>query len=154
MTELIHEGIVVTTDGEVARVRIVPGEMCSKGHTDCPFMPVPLRGRQTVDAKNHLHAQPNDRVVIRVEISQFSRGMVLMFIVPLIMIIGGYALGAFLADRLAIAHDVMAISGLAVGFLIAIILLARWSNRCTVTYAIRDIVHPKRHVRCVGCNEH
>lgn len=121
------KGIVVALEGDYALVKTESGGGCGRCHEEggCGSANV---GRMFCTDKpwrvlNPRHAQPGERVDIAVADGAVNAGAMLLYVLPLLLFIGGALLG------MRLAGEGGAIAGAALALPVAWVLVRRWQRR-------------------------
>jgi sigma-E factor negative regulatory protein RseC len=100
-----EEGIVVAVNGNIAKVAVESGEHCSH----CNLCAAGSEGQRLIEAENTASASPKDRVSIEVRPGQIVKTSLIIYVVPLLALIGGVIVGNMLADLTATDEDLLGI---------------------------------------------
>jgi len=91
MSEIIEKGMVLSQGGSRVEVKILPEGECD---STCPLKSACRKKDLVVDAENVVNANQGDEVKVKIETSYYYNALFLIFILPLILMIGGYFLGS------------------------------------------------------------
>jgi len=139
MADFIEEGIVLSTKGNIAQVKITPKGPCPDSHAGCPVKAL-AEGREFItDADNSINASAGQRVVIKIESPHFYMGLMLVFIMPLVFLAIGYLAGIFIAKLINKQEEFFGYIFMAVGFFFSFIPMARFGKYCNSKYTIIEI---------------
>ncbi|MDT8902280.1 SoxR reducing system RseC family protein [Anaeroselena agilis] len=109
-----QEGIVISSDGEMARVR-------TSRHNDCENCGAcPGNDALVLDVRNPLGAKPGQLVMIEVQEVGFLKSAFIVYILPLIAMALGAMAGGYAADRLAQEPLWFQIGGAAAAFVASV----------------------------------
>lgn len=113
-----EEGVVVDASGTLARVAVETGEHCSH----CNLCAVGEDGQRLIEAENTVNASVKDRVSIEVTPGQIVKTSLIVYVVPLLALIGGVIAGNLLSPILGADENLLGIvlgfAALAVGLLL------------------------------------
>lgn len=121
-------GIIIDTDAGRARVSAAPRGPCGEctGQGACALHIGGTGGNpEVVTADNRLGARPGDTVELELPGRMELKLSLLIWVVPLVGLIGGAVAGTLLAGRLAADEDVTALAGSVLGFLLSFVFLRR-----------------------------
>jgi positive regulator of sigma E activity len=139
MADFIEEGIVLSVQGKIAKVKITPKGTCPDSHVGCPVKAL-AEGREFItDADNSINAPAGQRVVIKIEPSHFYMGLMLVFIMPLVFLIIGYLAGIFIAKLINRQEEFFGYIFMASGFVFSFIPMARFGKYFNPKYSIIEI---------------
>ncbi len=119
----------MAAEGERAVVQINRGAQC-RGCTACSAFG---EGAMRLEALNPVGALPGDQVEVRVEPRRVVRNAMLVFIFPLIMMVGGYFVGSALHRR---PEELYGIAGSTAGLVLAFLLLKLIDRRAAEEDAV------------------
>ena len=88
---VIEKGVVLSQGGSRVEVKILPEGECD---SSCPLKSACGKRDFIVDAENLVDAKQGDKVKVKIETSHYCNALFLIFVLPLILIIGGYLLGS------------------------------------------------------------
>lgn len=95
MSDLEQEGIVISVEGDLARVR-------TSRHNDCENCGAcPGNSAMVLDARNPLGAKPGQRVMIEVQAVGMLKSAFVVYILPLLAIVAGAVAGSWVAEKYA-----------------------------------------------------
>lgn len=83
-----ESGIVVATEGSIARVEFVPKEACE--HCGAKGFCHPSPGKMIAEAINELGARVGDEATIETGVAASIQAAALIFLVPIVGLVGGY----------------------------------------------------------------
>lgn len=108
-----EQGIITKILGDkLAQVEFEAGAACAKCKACCHLVET---GKMVVEARNEIGAKVGDKVEVHIPEKQVLTSAFLVYIFPLICLIGGYFLGIYLSRTLNIFVD-SEILGIGVGF--------------------------------------
>ncbi len=107
MSEIIEKGVVLSQGDSRVEVKILPEGECDSA---CPLKSACGKKVLVVNAENLVEAEQGDEVKIKIETSHFYKALFLIFILPLILIIGGYFLGSSVFQSENIGYIFIALS--------------------------------------------
>ena len=154
---LEQDAIVDSVAGDFARVVAQPQAACNSCNagnacgTSLLARLLPARKRQFL-VRNTVGAAPGDRVVIGLDESALQTISLLLYLLPLVGLIGGGVLGLVIADTLRIAdQEPISITVALLGIAIAFYLVRIYSERIQqgAAYEAR-IIQVKSHVVTLG----
>ena len=141
MAEFIEEGIVLSTQGKTAIVKITPKGPCPDSHAGCPVRAL-LKNREfTTKAENLINAQPGQKVIIEIESAHFYKGLVLTFVLPLVLLFVGYMAGVGIARMINRPEEFFGYVFAAIGFVLSFPLMAKFGKNCGPSYKITNLVN-------------
>lgn len=127
-------GIVLDTDGWRARVSAAPRGLCG----DCTEQGAcalhiggPGGNPEIVTADNRFGARPGDTVELELAGRMELKLSLLVWVVPLIGIVGGAVAGTLLGGRLGVDEDLAVLAGSVLGFAFAFLILRRVDRKAT-----------------------
>lgn len=136
MPEFIEEGIVLSSQGGIATVKITPKGACPDSHAGCPVRAL-AEGREfTTKAENPINAQPGQKVIIEIESPHFYKGLILVFVLPLALLFIGYMVGIFIARQIDRQEEPFGYIFMGVGFISSFFLMARYGKNSSPNYKI------------------
>ena len=140
-----EEGVVVRVDGNEAWVKTVRGDACESCTSKAACHTMGGGREMEVPALNPVGARVGDRVLLKIDTLPFLKGTFLVYMFPILLLVGGAALGEWiaLASNLGspLPSVLLAFGGLAAGLLF----MKRVANRL----AQRDDYRP-RIARVIG----
>ena len=141
MAEFIEEGIVLSTQGKTAMVKITPKGPCPESHAGCPVR-VLLKNREfTTKAENPINAQPGQKVMIEIESARFYKGLMLVFVLPLVLLFVGYMAGAGIARLINRPEELFGYVFAAIGFISSFFLMAKFGKDCGPSYKVTKLIN-------------
>ena len=141
MAEFIEEGIVLSTQGRAAMVKITPKGPCPDSHAGCPVRTL-LKNREfTTKAENPINAQPGQKVIIEIESAHFYKGLMLVFVLPLVLLFMGYMAGVLLARLINRQEEVFGYMFAAAGFVSSFFLMAKFGKNCGPSYKVTKLIN-------------
>lgn len=139
MEEFIEEGMVLSTKGNIAQVKITPKGTCPDSHVGCPVKAL-AEGREFItEVDNSINAQAGQRVVIKIEPSHFYIGLMLVFVMPLVFLIIGYLAGIFIAKLINRQEEAFGYIFMALGFIFSFIPMAKLGKNFNPKYSIMEV---------------
>jgi len=124
-------GRVVKVSGKKAFVAVERGSAC----TDCGFRATEgllAGGKPVIETLNIAGARTGDWVKVRVELAGKLKAMSWVYGIPVVFLIGGGIIGAWLEGKTGAPTDAMSplfgVLGLAVGVLLIFLLRKRWAG--------------------------
>jgi len=120
--ELNQSGVILSTDGSVAKVQMKRMGACSGDHAGCPwnaFIESVPQEDFVIEAKNLIGAGPGDMVEVAIRSKTLFKAVFMAYVVPLMGLTVGYFTGWATANLLGLSHFA-GISGgifMAVGFM-------------------------------------
>jgi len=140
MEGFIEEGMVLSTKGNIAQVKITPKGTCPDSHVGCPVKAL-AEGREFIaGADNSINVPVGQRVVIKIELSYFYMVLMLVFVMPLIMLIFGYGVGFFIGERIFLKGEICGFIGMGVCFLASFLVIGLFKRKFDTQYTILKIV--------------
>ena len=140
MAEFIEEGIVLSTQGRAAMVKITPKGPCPESHAGCPVR-VLLKNREfTTKAENPINAQPGQKVIIEIESAHFYKGLVLTFVLPLVLLFVGYMAGVGIARLINRPEEFFGYVFAAIGLVSSFFLMAKFGKNCGPNYKVVKLI--------------
>jgi positive regulator of sigma E activity len=140
MAEFIEEGIILSREGDTAKVKITPKGTCPDSHSGCPIKAL-AEGREFIaDADNSINAQAGQRVVIKIEPSHFYMGLMLVFVMPLVFLAIGYLAGIFIAKLINRQEEIFGYIFMALGFVFSFIPMAKLGKNFNPKYTIIELL--------------
>jgi len=140
-----EEGVVVRTDASGTWVKTIRSDACDSCSSKSTCHTLGGGNEMEVAAINSVGAKVGDRVVLKMHAAAFLKGTFLIYIFPLLLLLGGAGLGEWASvafDRQSpLTSIVFGFGGLAVGLM----LMKRMANRL----AERDEYRP-RIARVIG----
>jgi len=132
MSEIIEKGVVLSQGGSRVEVKILPEGECD---SSCPLKSACRKKDWVVDAENLVDANQGDEVKVKIEANHYCNALFLIFVLPLILIIGGYFLGSNVFQSENIGYIFTALS-----LLIWLLVLRFTSNFYKPYYRIIEIL--------------
>lgn len=136
MPKFIEEGIVLSTQGKTAVVKITPKGSCPDSHAGCPAKVLAEEREFTAKSENPINAQPGQKVLVEMTSLHFYKGLMLVFILPLILLFMGYIVGILIAKLINKQEEPFGYIFMGVGFILSFFLMARFGKNCSPTYKI------------------
>ena len=112
-----HVGVVTKVEGDMAFVRFQRGSMCAH----CGACLAVGEKQVEMRLKNVLNAAIGDEVQVSMESGRIEQAGVLAYVIPLILLIAGVALGGMISDWAGL--------GLGIGGCLLAFLLLRWMEK-------------------------
>lgn len=136
MAEFIEEGIVLSAQGKIAEVKITPKGPCPDSHAGCPVKAL-AEGREfTTRAENLINAQLGQKVLVEMTSPHFYKGLMLVFILPLVLLFIGYMVGILIAKLINRHEEPFGYIFMGIGFISSFFLMARFGKNCSPKYKI------------------
>ena len=141
MAEFIEQGIILSSEGKTATVKITPKGPCPESHQGCPVKAL-LKNREfTTKAENPINAQPGQKVIVEIETPHFYKGLMLVFVLPLVLLFVGYMAGALVARLIDRQEELFGYMFAAGGFSSSFFLMAKSGKNCGPNYKITKPVN-------------
>lgn len=129
-----QEGIVISTDGEMARVR-------TSRHNDCENCGAcPGNSAIVLDARNPLGAKPGQSVLLEVHEVGFLKSAFIVYILPLIAMALGAVAGSYAAERLAQDALWFQVAGAAAGFAAAVLYIRYFDKSASSNKNMQPVI--------------
>ncbi|MEN6350713.1 MAG: SoxR reducing system RseC family protein [Syntrophomonas sp.] len=112
----VSEGIVIETKGKSALVRPLTCSISCGCHDDELGLPI-------IDANNEMNAAVGDKVVYEVPEEGMVLAAFIAFILPIILVFIGAAIGYNMAPVLSISPTIAAVIGGCLSFIIALVII-------------------------------
>ncbi len=143
--KLNESAVVIAVDGKSATVKMVRSPACSNDHKDCPwgsFTRQEALSEFTIEALNPVQAKPDDTVKIEIETGDYFKALFLVFILPIIGILGGYLLGLAAAPLFGLANHGQIVAGVlsVAGILMSLLILRHEGKRFKPEYIITRVL--------------
>ena len=141
MAEFTEEGIVLSTQDRTATVKITPKGPCPDSHAGCPVKAL-AEGREFItEADNPIGAGAGQKVIIEIESPHFYKGLMLVFVLPIVFLFMGYLIGFFIRKLLDKKEDCISYIFMALGFIGSFFVMARFSKNFNPEYKVVEIVN-------------
>ncbi len=141
MAEFIEEGIVLSAQGKTAMVKITPKGPCPESHAGCPVK-ASLKNREfRTKAENPINAQPGQKVIVEIESAHFYKGLMLVFVLPLVLLFVGYMAGVLIARLINRQEEPFGYIFAAVGFVSSFFLMAKFGKNCGPSYKLTKLIN-------------
>ncbi|MCM8781821.1 MAG: SoxR reducing system RseC family protein [Candidatus Omnitrophica bacterium] len=141
MADVREEGIVLSVQGKIAKVKITPQGTCPDSHSGCPVKAL-AEGREFItEAENTINAQPGERVIVEIETSHFYKGLILVFILPLALLFIGYLIGIYIARLIGKQEEPFGYIFMSIGFVSSFLLMAIFGKNFNPRYRITEFLN-------------
>lgn len=130
-----EHGIVTRIEGDMALVEFIRSSDCTK----CGLCKASAGNRAILLCRNPLKAVVGDQVRVEIGSAQLLRGSAVIYLLPLLSMFIGYAIGAGFSETAGIAGSII--------FLVLIFALLRWYGKrygLPLTSEITEVVEPWR----------
>lgn len=124
MAEFVEKGIVLSTKGGVAVVRITPKGICPDTHPGCPVKALAEGGKFITEADNSINAETGDSVMIEMQSPHYYQALILAFLMPLVLAFTGYLVGFLIANLLSKQGESWGYLFMTLGFVSSFLLMA------------------------------
>lgn len=141
MAEFTEEGIVLSTQDRTATIKMTPKGSCPESHAGCPVKALAKNQEFIAEADNPVGAQAGQKVIIEIESPYFYKGLMLVFVSPLIFLFIGYWVGFFISKLLDKKEDYISYIFMALGFIGSFFVMARFSKNFNPKYKIVEVVN-------------
>lgn len=141
MAELSAPGLVVSNNGDMAKVQMTRMAACSGRHDNCPWNAlienIP-KEEFLVEAKNPLGAKPGYKVEVEISSKGFYRALFLIYILPLAGLLVGYLSGLMIATLFGLSNYGGISRGIftAVGLVISLLVIKKADKSYHPDYTI------------------
>ena len=136
MAQFRQKGIVLSVAGDTARVRVRPAGGCPESHAGCPVRTLAESGDLAAEAANAIHAAPGDRVVVEMESPHYYKALFLVLVLPVVAMMGGYAVGAALGHVAGSVGEVPGVAGAALGLGASFLAMRLAGRDCEPRYTV------------------
>ncbi len=92
-----EEGVVVRVDGADTRVKTIRGDACESCSSKAACHTMGGGREMEVSALNPIGARVGDRVVLKMDTLPFLKGTFLVYMFPILLLVGGAALGEWIS---------------------------------------------------------
>ncbi len=92
-----EEGVVVRVDGDDAWVKTVRGDACESCSSKAACHTMGGGREMEVSALNPIGARVGDRVVLKMDTLPFLKGTFLVYMFPILLLVGGAAIGEWVS---------------------------------------------------------
>jgi positive regulator of sigma E activity len=141
MAEFIEEGIVLSVQGKIAKVKITPKGPCPDSHAGCPVKAL-AEGREFItEIENIINAQPGQKVIVEIETQHFYKGLALVFILPLALLFIGYLIGIYIARLIGKQGESFGYVFMSMGFISSFFLMAIFGKNFNSKYRITGFIN-------------
>jgi len=141
MVEFTEEGIVLSVQGKIAKVKIMPKGPCPDSHAGCPVKAL-TEGREFItEIENTINAQPGQKVIVKIETQHFYKGLILVFILPLALLFIGYLIGIYIARLIGKQGEPFGYIFMSIGFISSFFLMAIFGKNFNSKYRITEFVN-------------
>lgn len=129
-----QEGIVISTDGEMARVR-------TSRHNDCENCGAcPGNSAIVLDARNPLGARPGQSVLLEVQEVGFLKSAFIVYMLPLIATALGAMAGGYVAGRLAQEALWFQVAGAVAAFAAAVLYIRYFDKNASSNKNMQPVI--------------
>jgi sigma-E factor negative regulatory protein RseC len=92
-----EEGVVVRVEGADTRVKTIRGDACKSCSSNAACHTMGGGREMEVSALNPIGARVGDRVVLKMDTLPFLKGTFLVYMFPILLLVGGAALGEWIS---------------------------------------------------------
>lgn len=128
-----EEGVIVRIDAAGAWVKTIRGDACESCSSKAACHTMGGGKEMEVPAANPIGARVGDRVMIKMDTPAFLKGTFLVYMFPILLLVGGAALGEWVSHSSSIQPPLPSIAcafgGLAIGLVLMKIMANRLARR-------------------------